>query len=163
PANASGLGLHSPSGITANTYVYSTANSNAITVTDSDYQGSGPAEKTTLTLTGTGSSGPVGTLTLGSTGGVTVTGDGTATGTVTGSPTARTAALNALTYTPGAGSYGTAPLSVSTNDNGNSGFGGPLTDTRTTNITVVGLYISEIMLASSSDVLPPGAPAPAPK
>src|SRR5262249_31592253 len=54
-------------------------------------------------------------------------------------------------------------LTVSTNDNGNSGFGGPLTDTRTTNVTVVGLYISEVMLASTSDALPPGAPSPAPK
>jgi hypothetical protein len=56
------------------------------------------------------------------------------------------ATLNSLIYTPGAGFYGTANLSVTANDEGNSGFGGALTDSRSTSITVAGLFISEIDL-----------------
>jgi hypothetical protein len=144
PATAPGLRAPTP-----NTAVFSSANGDAITVTDSDFAASGPAETTTLTLTGTGSTGAVGTLTLGSTANVTVTGNGTATVMVTGSPANITAALAGLTYQPGAGFFGTANLTVSTTDNGNTGFGGPMTDTRSMSIPVVGLYISELMLGDN--------------
>jgi hypothetical protein len=67
-------------------------------------------------------------------------------------------ALSGLQYTPGAGYFGTTTLSVSTNDNGNTGFGGAQTDTRTTSITVVGLYISEIYLGANASSPQTAAP-----
>jgi hypothetical protein len=138
------------------------AGATAITVSDPD--AGSAVVTTTLTLTGTGSTGPVGVLTLGSTAGLqSVSGNGTATVTLSGTTANITSALNNMTYTPGRGFFGTATLAVSTNDNGNTGFGGPLVDTRSTSIPVVGLFISEVMLASSTDTLPPGSPAPAPK
>jgi hypothetical protein len=67
------------------------------------------------------------------------------------------ATLAGLRYTPGPGFFGTATLTVSTDDNGNSGFGGPTTDTRSTSITVVGLFLSEINLSSTSNLATPSA------
>jgi autotransporter-associated beta strand protein len=134
---------------TANTVVFSSANGDAITVTDSDFQASGPAETTTVSVIGTpglDSSGTVGTLSATASGAATVSGNGTSTLTISGSPTDITATLNGLIYTPGAGFYGTTTLSVSTDDNGNSGFGGAQIDTRSTNFKVVGLFLSEIQL-----------------
>jgi hypothetical protein len=83
-----------------------------------------------------------------------VSGKGTGTLTITGSPTDITATLNGLTYTPGAGFFGTTTLTVSTNDNGNMGFGGAMTDTRSTSFTVVGLYISEVNLNKANTTNP---------
>lgn len=143
---ASGAGLQTA---TASTVVFSTANGDAIKVSDRDYIASGPAETTTVTVIGTPggrSTGAVGTLTATASGSAVVSGNGTASLTITGSPTDITATLNGLTYTPGAGFFGTTTLTVSTNDNGNVGFGGPMVDTRTTSINVVGLYISEVNL-----------------
>ena len=135
----------------ANKEVFSGANGDAIKVTDSDYQPTGPAETTTVTLTGSlVSSGAVGTLTSTASGAATLSGNGTTTLTISGSPTDITNTLNGLIYQPGPGYYGTTTLTVSTDDNGNSGYGGPLIDTRSTAVNVVGLFISEVMLGTNT-------------
>ena len=135
----------------ANAVVFSSANNDAIKVADSDYQVSGPAETTTVSLTGSlVSSGAVGTLNATASGAATLSGNGTTTLTISGSPTDITNTLNGLIYTPGPGYYGTTTLTVSTDDNDNSGFGGPLIDTRSTAVNVVGLFISEIMLGTNT-------------
>jgi murein DD-endopeptidase MepM/ murein hydrolase activator NlpD len=128
---------------TPNTIVYSAANHNAIFVSDSD--GGSIAETTTLTV------GSSGTLTLAGTSNLTnVTGNGTGTVSFTGLVSDLNNALNGLLYTPGAGFTGNATLTVTTNDNNTSAITGPLTDVRTTRIQVVGLYFSEVMLATGS-------------
>ncbi len=133
--------------VTPNTVAFSSATGDAIIVTDSDYTASGSPETTTLTLTGSPagtSSGPVGTLTAAASGQAMVSGGGTQPLVITGSPSDITTTLSSLVYTPGPGFFGTATLTVSTTDNGNSGYGGSLTDVRSTSITVVGLFLSEI-------------------
>ncbi len=133
--------------VTPNTVAFSSATGDAIIVTDSDYTASGSPETTTLTLTGSPagtSSGPVGTLTAAASGQAMVSGGGTQPLVITGSPSDITNTLSSLVYTPGPGFFGTATLTVSTTDNGNSGYGGSLTDVRSTSITVVGLFLSEI-------------------
>jgi hypothetical protein len=117
-----------------------------------------PTETTELKLTGSGSSsGSVGTLTLASTTNLTVTGNNTGDVFVTGALTDINNALNGLKYTPGAGFFGTATLAVTTNDNGNSHFGGPLIDSHSTTVTVVGLFLSEIYLNTTSNLTTPSA------
>ena len=138
PANVSGLNT---SNTIPNTLTFS--GSNAIIVTDSDYSSAGPAETTTVSVTGSalGSYTAVGSLSATGTNGATVSGGGTSTLTITGSPLAITETLATMTYQPGPGFYGTTTMTVSTDDNGNSGSGGPATDTRTLpTITVVGLF-----------------------
>jgi hypothetical protein len=149
PQNVAGLTDPTPNTVTL-------SGATAIVVSDTD---AGNANVTTiLTLTGSGgSSGPVGILTLASTAGLAVTGNNSSSVTLTGPISAINAALNGLVYTPGRGFFGTATLGVSTTDNGNSGFGGPLTDTRSTSITVVGLFLSEIFLNSTSNLNTPSA------
>ena len=56
--------------------------------------------------------------------------------TFTGSQTDINAALNGLTYQPQSNFYGSDTLSITTNDLGNTGSGGPQTDTDTVPITV---------------------------
>ena len=88
--------------------------------------------RVTLTVTN-------GTLTLNGTSGLAFTvGDGTAdaTMTFTGTMTNINAAMNGMTFTPTAGFSGTGSLSITTNDQGNTGTGGPLTDTDTVNIQI---------------------------
>ncbi|MGQ0455520.1 MAG: tandem-95 repeat protein [Hyphomicrobium sp.] len=85
--------------------VFSSANGNAITVLDGD----SATVDTTLSVAN-------GTLTLGSTAGVTVVGNGTGTVVVTGSPAAITTALNGLTYRNTSDYNGADSLSVSTTD-----------------------------------------------
>src|SRR5262249_9714485 len=92
------------------------------------------------------STGLVGILNVTASGAAQVSTNGTATVTITGNLTDLNATLATLVYTPGRGFFGTATLQISTNDNGNTGFGGPQIDTRTTSIPVVGLFISEIFL-----------------
>jgi VCBS repeat-containing protein len=98
-----------------------------ISVSDVD-AGSG---NVTVTLASTN-----GTLTLGSTAGLTVSGNGTSNVTATGTLSAVNAGLNGLTYSPNANYNGPASLSVTANDNGNTGAGGPLSDTKNVAITV---------------------------
>jgi len=107
--------------------VFASANGNAITVSDAD------ARTGTLTTT---LSVAHGTLTLGSTNGVTVSGNGTDTVSVTGAIADIQAALNGTTYRGAQDYNGSDTLTVVTNDNGNTGSGGPKSDTDTVAITI---------------------------
>lgn len=84
--------------------VFNAANGNAIVITDVDSN-----VTTTLSVVN-------GILNLGSTSGVSVTGNGSGTVTVSGSPAAVTAALNGLTFVPIADWNGTTTLNVMTSD-----------------------------------------------
>jgi len=87
-----------------------------------------------VTLTATN-----GTLTLSTTVGLAFTvGDGTAdvTMTFTGTIANINTALSGMTFTPTNGFNGAATVTITTNDQGNSGTGGALTDTDVVNITV---------------------------
>ena len=118
--------------------VFSTGNSNLIAVTDPDagtnvIQVTLTATNGTLTLSGT-----TGLSFVFSDGNGTGAGDGTADPTMTfrGTLANVNAALNGMTFTPTAGFTGPADLTITSNDLGNSGTGGPLTDTDTINIQV---------------------------
>ncbi|MDW8221981.1 MAG: cadherin-like domain-containing protein [Gemmatales bacterium] len=81
-----------------------------------------------------------GTLTLASTSGITFLGgtnNGQATVRFEGTLANINAALNGLVYAPNANYFGPDTLSISVNDRGHSGAGGPLSDSRNVNITVV--------------------------
>jgi VCBS repeat-containing protein len=109
---------------------FSTGNSNLISIADVDAGTN--AVKVTLTAT-------QGTITLSGISGLSfTTGDGTsdATMTFTGTIANINAALNGMSITPTAGFSGAASLQVTTDDQGNTGSGGALTDTDTVNITV---------------------------
>ena len=105
---------------------FSTANGNAISIADVD-AGSSNVQ---VTLTAT-----YGVLTLAGTAGLTVSGNGTGTVTVTGSLANINTALNGLTYAPG-NFNGSATLTVTTSDLGNTGSGGARTDVDTVAIAV---------------------------
>ncbi len=107
--------------------VFSLLTGNRISVADVD-AGVSPLR---VTLTA-----PDGTLTLGSSAGVIVTGNGTGTLTVTGTAAALNIALNGLTFHGNAGFTGGTTLTVATNDQGATGSGGPQIDTDVINITV---------------------------
>src|SRR5262249_16530940 len=77
-----------------------------------------------------------GILNLAGTTGLTVSGNGTGTVVVTGSLANINTALNGLTFQPNANYNGAANLTVTTNDQGNTGSGGALSDTDTVAITV---------------------------
>jgi cadherin-like protein/Big-like domain-containing protein/Calx-beta domain-containing protein len=111
---------------------------NAISVADPDVGGN--TIQVTLTATN-------GTLTLSGTSGLsfsfsdangTGAGDGTADATMTfrGTLVNVNAALNGMTFTPTAGFTGGASLTITSNDLGNTGTGGPLTDTDSVSILV---------------------------
>ncbi|MEI7769108.1 MAG: Ig-like domain-containing protein [Chloroflexales bacterium] len=113
--------------------VFSTANSNAISSADVDAGSS--AVKLSLDVAN-------GTLTLASASGLTFV-DGTANGQasvhMTGSITAINTALNGLTYRGGLNynaTRGSEALLIVTNDQGNTGTGGALSDTSTVAISV---------------------------
>ncbi len=98
---------------------FSIANGNAITIDDVDI-GANPFELTISVVAGT--------ATLGSTTGLAFTeGDGTDDNRMTfqGLKGAINAALNGLTYTPTPDFYGTASVTILTNDLGGTGKGGP--------------------------------------
>ncbi|MDQ5846908.1 MAG: Ig-like domain-containing protein [Acidobacteriota bacterium] len=110
------------------TLTFSVANSNLISVADID------AGTLQVTLTATN-----GTLTLSGTTGLSFTvGDGTSdtTMTFTGTIANINNALNGLVFAPTNGYDGPATLQIVTNDQGNTGTGGALSDTDTINITV---------------------------
>ena len=81
-----------------------------------------------------------GVLTLAGTAGLAFVGgaNGTASMTVTGTVANINAALDGLAFMPTADYSGPAFLSLSVNDLGNSGLGGPLTDADFSTITVTG-------------------------
>ena len=110
------------------TLTFSTGNGNAITISDVDV-GSGN-ETVTLTVAN-------GTLALGSHAGlVSFSPDNAASITLTGTIANIDNALNGLTYTGNLNFNGTETLTVSTNDNGNTGAGGPQTDSDPITINV---------------------------
>ncbi len=112
------------------TLVFSAANGNAITVGDAD-AGANPIEVTLLASNGT--------VSLASTTGLTfVVGDGTADGSMTFTATVANinTALNGLRFDPNAGFQGTATLRIITDDLGNSGAGGALSDLDIVNVMV---------------------------
>ncbi|MDP2242160.1 MAG: DUF4347 domain-containing protein [Burkholderiales bacterium] len=111
--------------------VFSVGNGNAISVGDAD-AGAGSVQ---VTLNGTN-----GDITLAGTAGLTFSaGDGTADGAMTfsGTVTAINAALNGLSFMPGANYSGAASLSITSSDLGNTGAGGSLSDSDAVAITVL--------------------------
>jgi hypothetical protein len=113
------------------TLVFSSANGNQISVSDADANGN--PEQIALAV---GS----GTLTFSGTAGLTFTAgsNGSSSLTVQGTLANLDAALNGLTYSPPANltNNGSDTLSLTVNDLGNAGLGGPLTATSTIAITL---------------------------
>jgi VCBS repeat-containing protein len=109
--------------------VFSTANGNAISISDSD-AGSNVVQVTLSVASGT--------LTMGSLVGLTVSAgaNGSSTVTVQGTLAAINAGLQGLTYQGNLNFDGGDSLSIVTSDLGNSGSGGPLTDSDSVAITV---------------------------
>ncbi len=110
--------------------VFSSSNGNAISISDVDAGGA----QVRVTLTATN-----GTLTLSVVTGLTfISGDGTADVTMSfiGTISDINAALNGLSFVPTTNFNGPASLQIVTNDLGNTGSGGPLSDDDTVNITV---------------------------
>ena len=113
--------------------VFSGGTGNAITISDVDAGASGVQ----VTLTAT-----YGTITLPVLSGLTFSaGDGTAdaTMTFTGTITNINLRLNGMTFAPTGGFGGAATLTIITNDLGNSGSGGPSTDT-----DAIGIYVNPL-------------------
>jgi uncharacterized repeat protein (TIGR01451 family) len=109
------------------TLTFSTANSNAITISDVD-AGGGNVHMTLAVAHGT--------LAVASTSGLTVGGDNTGNVTIDGSITGINAALNGLVYTPATGYFGNDSLSLSVNDQGNTGAGGSKMDSAAVGIAI---------------------------
>src|SRR5205814_9665852 len=95
-----------------------------------------------------------GTLTLGATGGLTfvdATANGTASIHVTGTLTNLNAALaSGLTYRGLLNYNGPDTLTMVTNDQGNTGTGGPLSDTDTVGITVTPVNDPPVLTAGAT-------------
>src|SRR5262249_16931496 len=110
--------------------VFSTAGGNPISIADPD-AGSNPVQ-VTLSVTN-------GVLSLSGTSGLTfTTGDGTLDATMifTGTIANINTALAGLTYVPTTNFNGSSTLTITTNDQGNTGTGGAQSDTDTVAITV---------------------------
>jgi hypothetical protein len=125
--------------------VFSAANLNQISVADVD-AGANPVK---ITLTATN-----GTITLSTTAGLSfITGDGTADATMmfTGTLTAVNTALNGMSFNPTADFNGAASLQIVSDDQGNTGSGGPLTDTDTVNITVTAANDAPVVTTSGGN------------
>jgi hypothetical protein len=124
------------------TLTFSTGTGNAISISDVDV-GSGN-EIVTLSVAG-------GALTLNGTAGlVFTTGDGSADSTMTfsGTVAAINTALNGLTYTGNLNFNGADTLVVSTNDNGNTGNGGPKNDSD--NVTINVAAVNDVPVATAT-------------
>ncbi|MGB3136310.1 MAG: VCBS domain-containing protein, partial [Nodosilinea sp.] len=109
---------------------FSAANGNAISISDPD-AGNQPVQ-VTLSVTN-------GVLTLATLAGLSfTTGSGTADSTLTfrGTIAAINTALNGLVFNPTPDYFGSATLTVTTNDLGNTGSGGPLSDTDLITLTI---------------------------
>ena len=143
--------------------VFSSGSGNQISVADVD--AGGADIRVTLTATN-------GTITLATTAGLNFgAGDGTADATMTfdGTLTEVNTAMNGMTFTPTLGFSGAATLTITTNDLGNSGSGGPLSDTDVVNIQVatnVSIQDAQVAEPSSGSVnmiftVTLSAPAPA--
>ncbi|HEU4873319.1 MAG TPA: cadherin-like domain-containing protein, partial [Pyrinomonadaceae bacterium] len=160
-----------PQGTAQNTpLVFSSGTGNQISVADVD-AGSNSIQ---VTLTAAN-----GTLTLSGTSGLsfsfsdgngTGAGDGTADATMTfrGTLADVNAALNGMTFTPTPAFSGAATLTISSNDLGNTGTGGPLSDTDTVSIQVaLNVSVSDAQVTEPSSgsvnmvfVVSLNAPAP---
>jgi hypothetical protein len=126
--------------------VFSSGNGNQISVADVDL-GANPIK---ITLTATN-----GTLTLATTAGLTITtGTGTndTTTVFTGLLAAVNTALNGLTFNPTADFSGAASVQIVSDDQGNSGTGGALTDTDTVNITVNAANDAPVVTATAGNL-----------
>ena len=110
--------------------VFVATNSNQITFNDT--YGDNGVEQLELTA-------PDGTLSLGSTAGITFTAgaSGTSTMTIQGTVANLSTALGGLTFTPTTGFTGMASLTISADNLGNSGSGGHLTASSTVSIDVL--------------------------
>ena len=116
--NANGTG-------SSNKKTFSPGNANAISTTDDGT----PVQVTVTTAHGN--------LTLSTVAGLSVvSGNGTHSVSLTGPSTAINTALNGMTYTPDTGYRGADTLTLTTNDQGNTGIGRVQTDTDTVAITV---------------------------
>lgn len=111
--------LTTQSGASGGNIVFSAANGNAITVSDPDAGSSIIRVKLTADH---------GTVTVGSTANVTVSGNGTALVFVTGTIANINAALNGSSYHGAAGYVGADTLTINTNDRGGVGAGGQMVD-----------------------------------
>jgi hypothetical protein len=110
--------------------------------------GANPVE---VTLTATN-----GTLTLSGTAGLTFSaGDGTAdaTMTFTGTIAAINTALDGLSYTPSLDFNGSATITIATNDQGNTGTGGPQSDTDSVTVDVTPTNDTPVAVADTYNVL----------
>ena len=107
--------------------VFGSLTGNAITLTDVD-AGSG-IETVALGVAHGG-------LTLATTSGLTVIGDGSSSVSLSGTVADINAALDGLSYLPSADYNGSDTLTITANDNGESGAGGPLTTTQLVPIVV---------------------------
>ena len=135
--------------------VFSTANGNAITTSDVD----AGANSVQVTLTSTN-----GTLATGSTLNVTVTGNGTSSVTIVGAISDINAALEGTTFTPNANFNGSASITMTTNDLGFTGSGGPQSDTDTISINVTAVNDAPVANNDGPYIVPTGGsftlPAP---
>ncbi|HEY2769909.1 MAG TPA: Ig-like domain-containing protein [Solirubrobacteraceae bacterium] len=124
---AQDVDANGPSG--TNALTFSSANSNQLLTTDPD-AGSNPV-RVTLGVNG-------GTLTLSGTSGLTFSNgsNGSASMTFTGTLSDVSAALEGLAYTPGNGFQGADALTMTVNDQGNTGLGEPQSATSTVPISV---------------------------
>ncbi len=124
--------------------VFSTANGNVIAVADSD----AAAGSLEITLAVTD-----GTLTLASNAGLSFgSGDGTADAAMvfSGTVAAVNAALDGLVYTPTTNVNGAATLTLSTNDQGNTGAPGPLSDADAVTINVAAVNDAPVQTLPAS-------------
>jgi hypothetical protein len=117
---------------------FSDGNGNPIRVSDVDV-----AETPGGTLTTTVSV-EHGTLTATATPGAIVTSNGTASVTISGMADEVNAALAGLSYRHASNYTGADTLTILTNDNGNTGIGGPLTDTKTIRINIIPTIVSNL-------------------
>ncbi len=134
-----------------NALIFSQDNSNAITVSDVDVAET-PGGQLEVSLS-VGS----GTLTLSGTAGLDFSfagaqgsGVGDATMTFRGTAADINAALEGLTYAPGPDFNGSDTLAITTNDLGNTGAGGPLSDTKSVAITVNAVNDAPVAKADSN-------------
>src|SRR6185503_19671808 len=151
--------------------VFSSGNSNQISVTDPD-AGANTVQVTLTAVNGTITlSGTTGLSFSFSDGNGTGAGDGTADVTMTfrGTLANINTALNGMSFTPTNGFSGAASLTITSNDLGNTGTGGPLSDTDVVNIQVaLNVSISDAQVTEPSSgsanmvfVVSLNAPAPA--
>jgi hypothetical protein len=142
--------------------VFNTTNGNAFTVTDPD---AGP-NLIQLTLQVLDQTAPTpnagkGTITLGSTAGIAITGgsNGSKSMTLLGTTGALTAALNGLTYLPPT-NFVSSPvpslndiIRMTANDLGNTGTGGALTTTKDVSVTVTPVNDPVVLIQQFADIV----------